>query len=61
MVSDFGDTTVAINDSRTGYAGDLLAEVDVVIAVDVCTHEEKVVQGDTDGNSHPQQDMRRPS
>lgn len=45
MISDFGGTTVYIDDLRSGYAGDLLAEADVIIAVDVSTHEKEVVYG----------------
>jgi hypothetical protein len=44
-VSDFGATTVSIDDLRAGHADDLLAEADVVIAIDANTHEEEVVHG----------------
>jgi hypothetical protein len=44
-MSDLGSTTVSIDDLRTGDASDLLAEADVVIAVDASTHEEEVVRG----------------
>ena len=45
MVSDFGGTTVSIDDLRAGHADDLLAEADVVIAIDATTHEEEAVHG----------------
>jgi hypothetical protein len=45
MESDFGSSTVSIDDLRAGRADDLLAEADVVIAVDVSTHAEEVVRG----------------
>lgn len=45
MESDFGSTTVSIDDLRAGHADDLLAEADVVIAIDASTHEEEVVHG----------------
>jgi hypothetical protein len=44
-VSEFGTTTVSIDDLRAGQAGDLLAEADVVIAVDANTREEEVIHG----------------
>lgn len=44
-MSDLGGTTVSIDDLRAGHAGDLLAEADVVIAVDATTAEEEVVHG----------------
>jgi hypothetical protein len=45
MESDFDSTTVSIEDLRAGHAEDLLAEADVVIAIDATTHEEEVVHG----------------
>lgn len=45
MISDFGGTTVYIDDLRSGYAGGLPAEADVIIAVDVSTREKEVVYG----------------
>lgn len=45
MESDFGSTTVSIDDLRAGHADDLLAEANVVIAIDATTHEEEVVHG----------------
>lgn len=45
MASDFEGTTVSVDDVRAGYASHLLAEADVVVAVDVNTHEEEVVRG----------------
>ncbi len=45
MVSDFGSTTISIDGVRAGHASDLLAEADVVIAVDVSAREEEVVHG----------------
>jgi hypothetical protein len=45
MAGNFGTTTVTIDDVRSGHARDLLAETDVVIAVDVSTREEEVVYG----------------
>lgn len=45
MVSGFGSTTVSIDNLHAGHTSDLLAEADVVIAVDVGTHEEEAVYG----------------
>jgi hypothetical protein len=45
MESDFDSTTIAIDDLRAGHADDLLAEADVVIAIDASTSEEEVVHG----------------
>jgi len=45
MDSDFGSTTMSIDDLRAGHADDLLADADVVIAIDASTHEEEVVHG----------------
>ena len=39
-VSDLGGTIVTIDDLRAGHASDLLAEADVVIAVDATTDED---------------------
>ena len=44
-MSEFGSTTVSIDDLRAARADDLLAEADVVIAIDASTHEEEVVHG----------------
>lgn len=45
MVSDFGSTTMSIDDLRAGNLGDLLVEADVVMAVDATTREEEVIYG----------------
>jgi hypothetical protein len=42
-VSDFESTTITIDDVRAGDASDLLAQADVVIAVDVAMEEEEEV------------------
>jgi hypothetical protein len=44
-MADFGSTTVSIDDLRAGHVTDCLTDADVVIAVDVSTHEEEVVRG----------------
>jgi hypothetical protein len=44
-VSDLDGTTISIDELRAGYASDLLAEADVVIAVDVTADEEEVIYG----------------
>jgi hypothetical protein len=38
-------TTISIDDLRAGDTGDLLAEADVIIAVDASSNEEEVVYG----------------
>ena len=44
-MSDLDGTTISIDDLRAGNAGDVLAEADVVIAVDASSAEEEVVYG----------------
>jgi hypothetical protein len=44
-MSGFDSTTVSVADVRLGHANDLLAQADVVIAVDTGSHDEEVVLG----------------
>ena len=44
-MSDLDGTTISIDELRESQASDLLAEVDVVIAVDASTGEQEVVHG----------------
>ncbi len=44
-MSDLDGTTISIDDLRSGHAGDVLAEADVVFAVDENAGEEEVVYG----------------
>lgn len=44
-MSDLDGTTISIDDLRAGNVGGVLAEADVVIAVDPSSDEEEVVYG----------------
>ena len=44
-MSDFDSTTASIQDLKWGLARDVLAQADVVIAVDAATDSEEVVYG----------------
>ena len=44
-MSDFDSTTIPVEELQAGRARDLLAEADVVIAVDAGSQEEEVVHG----------------